>query len=308
MKYSVAIIGSGPAGLTAGVYSSRAKLSTVIIEGNQPGGQLTTTTAVENWPGNVSIMGPDLMANMREHASSYGCAFVQENIIRVDFTKKPYTLFTESGKELQADAVIIATGASHKKLGCKGESEYFAKGVSTCSTCDAPFYQGKEVIVVGGGNSAVTEAEHLLHFAKKVTIVHILDQLTANDPIKDKVLGHPQASFIYSSTIKEICGDGQKVTEVILENQKDKSTQTIKADGVFIAIGFNPNTKLFEGQLEIDQFGYLVLQGHTQTSKEGIFAAGDVADFKYRQAITAAGMGCMAALDCQGYLALQDTK
>jgi len=306
MKYQVAIIGSGPAGLTAGVYASRGKLSTIVIEGNQPGGQLTTTTSVENWPGEASILGIDLMEKMRDHAKKYGCTLAQKAITRVDFSTQPYKLYTDSNDIIEAESVIIATGSSNKKLGCIGEAEYFSKGVSTCATCDAPFYSGKEVIVVGGGNSAVTEAEHLLHFASKVTVVHILDQLTANDPIKDKVLENPKASFIYSSTVVEIKGDGQRITEIVVENQKDKSQTTIKADGLFVAIGFNPNTQLFKDQLEVDQYGYLVLKGHTQTSKEGIFAAGDVADFLYRQAITSAGMGCMAALDAQRYLSQKE--
>lgn len=306
MKYQVAIIGSGPAGLTAGVYSARGNLSTIVIEGNQPGGQLTTTTSVENWPGEASILGIDLMEKMRDHAKKYGCALAQKAITKVDFSAQPYKLYTDSNDVIEAESVIIATGSSNKKLGCTGEDEYFSKGVATCATCDAPFYNGKEVIVVGGGNTAVTEAEHLLHFASKVTIVHILDQLTANDPIKDKVLENPKASFIYSSTIVEIKGDGQRVTEIVVENQKDKSKTTLKADGVFIAIGFNPNTQLFKDQLEVDQYGYLVLKGHTQTSKEGVFAAGDVADFLYRQAITSAGMGCMAALDAQRYLSQKE--
>lgn len=302
MKYDLAIIGSGPAGLTAGVYASRAKLKTIVFEGNQPGGQLTTTTMVENWPGEASILGADLMDNMRNHAKKYGCVLAQKLITKVDLSSTPYKLYTEGNELIEADSLIISTGSSNKKLGCPGEADYFSKGVSTCATCDAPFYNNKEVIVVGGGNSAVTEAEHLLHFARKVTIVHILDKLTATDPIKDKVLNNPQASFMYNATVVEIQGDGQRVTHVVIENQNDKSRTTLQADGVFIAIGFTPNTALFKGQLDIDQYGYLTLKGHTQTSKEGVFAAGDVADFVYRQAITSAGMGCMAALDAQRYL------
>ena len=308
MKYQVAIIGSGPAGLTAGVYAARAKLSTIVFEGNQPGGQLTTTTMVENWPGETSILGLDLMEKMRDHAKKYGCLLAQKSITKVDLSAQPYKLYTEGNEVIEAESLIIATGSSNKKLGCAGEAEYFSKGVSTCATCDAPFYSNKEVIVVGGGNSAVTEAEHLLHFASKVTVVHILDQLTATDPIKDKVLNSSKAAFMYNSTVVEIQGDGQRVTHVVIENQKDKSQTTIKADGVFVAIGFNPNTQLFKDQLKIDQYGYLVLSGHTQTSKEGVFAAGDVADFLYRQAITSAGMGCMAALDAQRYLSQKECE
>lgn len=303
MHYRIIIIGSGPAGLTAGIYSSRAKISTAVIEGNLPGGQLTTTTAVENWPGDLSVQGQDLMERMRKQAQACGATLLQEQVSAVDLQSKPFTVTTQSKKTFTCDALIIATGSSNKKLGCRGEQEYFAKGVSTCATCDGAFYCNREVIVVGGGNTAMTEAEHLLHFVKKVTIVHILDALTANDPIKDKVLAHPQASFIYNATVTEIKGNGNLVTGVLVKNQKDGSTQELKADGVFVAIGFTPNTTLFKGQLDMDQYGYLKLQGHTQTSVQGVFAAGDVADFMYRQAITSAGMGCMAALDAQNYLA-----
>jgi len=303
MLYDLAIIGSGPAGLTAGIYASRAKLKTLIIEGPQPGGQLMSTTKVENWPSYVSIDGPELMIGIRSQAEACGAQFLSESITKVDFSARPFKLTTDSGKAVEASSIIVATGAKNKLLKCPGEQEYWAKGVSTCATCDAPFYSGKDVVIVGGGNTAVTEAEHLLHFTKKLTVVHILDQLTANDPIKDKVLGNPNANFMYNSTVVEIKGDGQRVTEVVIENQKDKSRSTLKTDGVFIAIGFNPNTDIFKGQLEMDQFGYLLVKNHTRTNIEGIFAAGDVADYRYRQAVTSAGVGCMAALDAQAYLA-----
>lgn len=302
MTYDVVIIGSGPAGLTAALYAARGKLKTLVLEGNQPGGQLTTTTTVENWPGNIAIQGPDLMFNMRDHAAHYGADLITEAVTHVDFSKAPYSLATESGKQFTGHTVIIATGSSNKKLGCPGETEYFAKGVATCATCDAPFYKDKDVIVVGGGNTAVTEAEHLSHFAKRVTIIHILDALTATDPIKDKVFANPKINVIYGSTIKEIRGDGNTVTNVVIEHQKNKTTSTMTTNGVFVAIGFTPNTKLFNGQLELDQYGYLILQEHTKTSKPGIFAAGDVADYRYRQAITSAGAGCMAALDAQSFV------
>lgn len=305
MKYHLAIIGSGPAGLTAGIYASRAKLNTIVFEGNQPGGQLTTTTDVENWPGDTSVEGPALMERMQAQARKCGAELKQANIKSVNFDQRPFELTTDSGKTFFADSIIIATGSSNKKLGCIGEKEYFSKGVSTCATCDGAFYHNREVIVVGGGNTAMTEAEHLRHIAKKVTVIHILDQVTANDPIKDKVLESKNVEFIYNSTISEIKGDGNKVTEVVIENQKDKSTTTLKTDGIFIAIGFTPNTSLFKDKLAMDQYGYLTLRGHTQTSVDGVFAAGDVADYLYRQAITSAGMGCMASLDCQRYLSEQ---
>ena len=303
MKHKLVIIGSGPAGLTAGIYAGRAKLSPLIIDGPQPGGQLMTTTKVENWPGHVSVGGPDLMIDMRMQAQTCGAEFLSESIVKVDFSKRPFTLVTDSGKTLEAESVIISTGAVNKKLGCPGESEYWGKGLSTCATCDAPFYEGKEVVIVGGGDSAMTEAEHLLHFAKKLTVVHILDKLTGKDPIKDKVLANSKAQFIYNATVVEVVGDGQRVTSAIVENQQDKSRSTISADGVFIAIGFNPNTAIFKGQLDMDQYGYLLVKNHTRTNVEGVFAAGDVSDYRYRQAVTSAGVGCMAALDAQAFLA-----
>lgn len=303
MVYDVVVLGSGPAGLTAALYAARGQLKTLVLEGNLPGGQLTTTTTVENWPGNIAIQGIDLMDNMRAHAIKYGAQLVTEAAVSVDFSQQPYTITTAGKKTFQGTTVIIATGSSNKKLGCIGEQEYFAKGVATCATCDAPFYKDKDVIVVGGGNTSVTEVEHLSHFAKTVTVIHILDKLTATDPIKEKILNHPKISFIYESTIKEIQGDGSRVTQVIIEHQKTKALSTLATDGVFIAIGFDPNTQLFKGQLDLNQYGYLVMQGHTNTSKPGVFAAGDVSDYRYRQAITSAGAGCMAALDAQAYLA-----
>lgn len=305
MKYDVVVIGSGPAGCTAGLYAARGNYSTLVIEGLQSGGQLTTTTYVENWPGEESILGYDLMDKLKAHANKYGAQFLTEQVTHVNFDSYPYTLTTSGKKNITARSVIIATGSSHKKLQCPGEQEYFAKGVATCATCDAPFYRDKNVVIVGGGNTAVTEAEHLAKFAKTVTIIHILDELTATDPIKFKVLNDPKISFIYNSTVKEIHGNNEHVTHVTVENMRTNDLQTVATDGVFIAIGFYPNTQLFKDSLTCDQYGYLTLTGRTQTSKPGVFAAGDVADFTYRQAITSAGAGCMAALDAQAFLAQQ---
>ncbi|MCF7800015.1 thioredoxin-disulfide reductase [Candidatus Babeliales bacterium] len=302
MVHKVIIIGSGPAGLTAGIYSARSGFDPILLAGNQPGGQLTTTTKVENWPGNTEIMGPQLMMNMQEHAKNYGCQILFDTVEKVDFSKKSYKIVTQDGAEYLSESVIIATGASHKKLNIPGEKEYWSKGVSVCATCDAPFFRDKHVVVVGGGNSAVQEADHIAKFATKVTVVHILDKLTANDPIKDKVLENPKISIIYNSTVKEIMGDDQKVTQVLIENQKDKKTETVKTDGVFIAIGMKPNTEIFKDQIDLDSYGFIKQHENTQTNKKGVFAAGDVCDFIYRQAITAAGQGCMAALDCEKYL------
>ncbi|MFA6527567.1 MAG: thioredoxin-disulfide reductase [Candidatus Babeliales bacterium] len=302
MVHDVAIIGSGPAGLTAGIYSARAKLNTLVIEGSLPGGQLMNTAAVENWPGMVTVNGPDLMIDMRKQAEACGSVFKSGSVTSVDFSSLPYKLFLDDETVVQTKSVIIATGSINRKLGCPGEAEYFAKGVSVCATCDAPFYKDKDVVIVGGGNSAVAEAYHIAHFARKVTIVHIHDALTANDPLKDKVLVDPKISIIYNATVKEIAGDGMNVTHVMVEDQKTKQVANVSASGVFVAIGFHPNTKFLSNNLEIDQYGYLARKGNTATSKEGVFAAGDVTDYFYRQAITSSGAGCMAALDCQAYL------
>jgi len=307
MVHSLVIIGSGPAGLTAGIYAARAKLSPVIIEGPLPGGQLMTTTTVENWPGEKSILGPDLMINMRSQAEACGCAFVGGQVTAVDFSGKPLSLTLDNGKTVQAHSVIIATGSTSRKLGCAGEATYWGKGVSVCATCDAPFYAGKDVIVVGGGNTAVTEVEHLSHVAKTVTVIHILDALTATDPLKHKILNNPKVTFLYNTTVTEITGDGQKVTGVVVENKKDGSKTTLQINGIFVAIGSTPNTALFKGQLAIGQYGFLEIANHTRTSVEGVFAAGDVSDYRYRQAITSSGVGCMAALDAQAYLAVKSS-
>jgi thioredoxin reductase (NADPH) len=296
------IIGSGPAGLTAGLYLSRAKINPLLIEGKQPGGQLTTTTDVENWPGDKKIAGFKLMMDMKEQTKESGCRMLADTVTKVDFSQKPYTVFTESGKELKTETVIIASGASHKKLGIPGEQEYWAKGVSVCATCDAPLFTDKNVVIVGGGDSAVVEAEHISNHAKKVTIIHILEELTGKDPLKYKVMENPKIEIIYNSSVKEIKGDGQKVTEIEIEHKQTSDTKILQADGVFIAIGMNPNTNYLKDQIELDDYGYVVLKEKTQTSKEGVFAAGDVADFRYKQAITSSGDGCKAALDCQSYL------
>lgn len=302
MVYKTAIIGSGPAGLAAGIYLSRAKQASVVIEGMIPGGQLTTTTKVENWPGTREIMGSDLMANMREHAQASGCQLVSGVVTRVAFDQKPFKLFCDNNQVIEAESVIVATGSSHKKLGCKGEAEYWGSGVSVCATCDAPFYTNREVVVVGGGNSAMVEADHLAHVAQKVTIVHMLDELTANDPIKYRVMDNPKISIKYHTVVKEIQGDGLGVTQVLLEDTKTRAQSTFKTDGIFAAIGMAPNTQLFKDVLAMDSYGYLTLVQGMQTSVPGVFAAGEVADFRYRQAITSSGFGCMAALECQAYL------
>jgi thioredoxin reductase (NADPH) len=302
MVVPVIIVGSGPAGLTAGIYTSRGKIETLILDGPLPGGQLMMTTAVENWPGEVSILGPDLIINMRNQAIKCGARFEQEVVVGVDFSKKPYALLTQSKKTFYAHSVIIATGATSKRLGCKGEDEYWGKGVAVCATCDAPFYLDKDVVVVGGGNSAIVEADHLLQFVRSLTIIHISDSLTATDPLKERVLQNPKVKIIFNSTVSQINGDGQRVTGVIVKNQINSSIQSLDVSGVFIAIGMHPNSDPFKGQIDVLPNGYIKFCRRSMTCKVGVFIAGDVADEVYRQAVTAAGMGCQAALDCQEYL------
>lgn len=301
-KEKLVIIGSGPAGLTAGIYASRAELNPLIIDGNHPGGQLMGTTYVENWPGEKSILGPDLMEKMREHAQVFGAHFEAGEIIKVDLSEKPFKLWTSLDKEIHTDSIIIATGAYPKKLNAPGEEKYWGKGVTTCAVCDGAFYKDKPVIIIGGGDTAMEDASFMTKFTKDITIVHILDQLTASKPMQKRVLENPNIKIIYNSTVTEFHGDNNHVQSATITNQKDNTTIKLPADGVFLAIGQRPGTEIFRGQLDLNNFGYLQLHNETRTSVEGVFAAGDVADYRYRQAITSAGAGCMAALDAERYL------
>jgi len=305
--HKIAIIGSGPAGLTAALYSARANLAPVVFEGMQPGGQLTITTEVENYPGFIDgIQGPELMDVMRKQATKFGANCFFKTVDEVDFSKKPFELKVE-GELHTADAVIVATGASAKWLGIPSEEAYKGYGVSACATCDGFFFKDQKVIVVGGGDTAMEEANYLTKFASEVILVHRRDEFRASKIMAERVKKNPKVTLITSHVIKEILGEevmgNKKVTGAILENTKDGSTREIKVDGIFIAIGHKPNTDIFKGQLEMDETGYLIVQpGSTKTNIEGVFAAGDVADKTYRQAVTAAGTGCMAALDAQRYL------
>jgi thioredoxin reductase (NADPH) len=300
--YNVIIIGSGPAGLTAGIYTGRSKLKPLLIEGMNPGGQLMTTGKVENWPGNISINGFELMQNIREHTKKCDCELLSDKVTNVDITQKPFAITTQAGKKLQTKSIIIATGATHRKLNIPGEKEYWGNGVSVCAVCDAPFYQDKEVVIVGGGNSAVAEAYELARFAKKVTILNTKDELTATDPIKYKILKNKKISILSNTTITEIKGDKNSVTSVTIKKLNENNTTKISANGVFIAIGLSPNNTLFTNKVEINEHGFIVKKQNSQTSVEGVFVAGDVSDSRYQQAITAAAEGCMAALDCEKYL------
>ncbi len=298
----VVIIGSGPAGLTAGLYTGRALLSPLILEGKEPGGQLMGTSFVENWPGELRILGPTLMQNMRNQAAHYGARLLSEELIKADLSIRPFRLTTNTSLTIETHALIITTGASFKKLNCKGEQEYWGKGVSTCGVCDGPLYRDKPIVIVGGGDSAMENASFLSNFTNNVTIVHILSHLTASPSMQKKVLSNPAITIIYESTVSEIEGDGKRVTHALVTHQKTGEKTLLRADAVFISIGLYPNTTLFKHQLKTDSYGFILLTKGTETSVEGVFAAGDAVDNRYRQAITSAGTGCSAALDAERYL------
>ncbi len=301
--YNVVIIGSGPAGYTAGIYTARANLEPVIFAGSQPGGQLTMTSEVENFPGfSEGIQGPQLMEEMRKQAERFGAKIKYETVNKVDFSSRPFTIQADSG-EYKSRAVIIASGASAKLLGLESEKKLLGRGVSTCATCDGYFFRGQEIMVVGGGDSAMEEAIFLTKFATKVTVVHRRDQLRASKIMQERAFKNEKIQFIWNSVVKEIHDVEQgKVTGVTLENVKTGETLHVPVAGIFIAIGHKPNTEIFKGQIEMDEVGYIKTVERTQTSVPGVFAAGDVVDHIYRQAITAAGMGCQAAIDAEKYL------
>lgn len=306
MHSKVIIIGSGPAGYTAAIYAARAMLSPVLISGMEPGGQLTTTTDVENYPGFADVIqGPWLMEEMRKQAEAVGTVFKNDMIKEVNFKNSPFELLGESGEKYTADSVIISTGAQARWLNLETETKYRGFGVSACATCDGFFYKEKEVIVVGGGNAAVEEALFLTKFASKVTLVHRRDSLRAEKLLQQKILSHPKIKIIWDSAVKEVLGteNPKGVTGVILENTKNKSTTKVDTHGIFVAIGHDPATKIFTNQITMDKEGYILTEADsTKTNIKGIFAAGDVKDKTYRQAVTAAGMGCMAALEAEKFL------
>ncbi|HSA63774.1 MAG TPA: thioredoxin-disulfide reductase [Nitrospira sp.] len=302
--HNVLIIGSGPAGLTAAVYAARANLSPLLVEGWQSGGQLTTTTEVENFPGFAKgIMGPDLMKEMRAQAERFGTTFVTGDVTAVDFGRHPFAMTVDHERTIEARTVIIATGASAIQIGLKNEVRLTGHGVSTCATCDGFFFRGKELVVVGGGDSAMEEATFLTKFATKVFVVHRRDKLRASKIMQDRAFKNERISFIWNTVVEDILGD-DVVTGVALRNVVMGTTTTLPCSGVFVAIGHRPNTALFVGQLDMDAKGYVVTKQGTATSVPGVFAAGDVQDSTYRQAITAAGTGCMAAIDAERYLEL----
>ncbi|MFT7403850.1 MAG: thioredoxin reductase (NADPH) [Zhongshania sp.] len=302
------ILGSGPAGYTAAVYAARANLNPVVIAGIQQGGQLTTTTDVDNWPGDQNgVQGPELMVRMQEHAERFDTKVISDHIESVDLKNRPFTL--KGSKTYTCDGLIIATGASAQYLGLASEEAFMGKGVSACATCDGFFYRGKKVAVIGGGNTAVEEALYLSNIASEVTLIHRRDTLRSEKILQDKLLeraANGNINILWHNTLDEVLGDDSGVTGLRIKSTKDGSTQEIDVAGVFIAIGHKPNTDIFDGQLDMKD-GYLTINSGTQgnvtrTSVEGVFAAGDVADHIYRQAVTSAGFGCMAALDAERYL------
>src|SRR5574341_91919 len=302
--HKLIIVGTGPAGLTAALYAARANLKPLVFEGVQPGGQLTITTEVENYPGfPEGILGPELMNKFREQAQRFGAVCLNETVSKADFSAKPFQIMADN-KTYLAETVIIATGASAKTLGLESEKKLMGYGVSACATCDGFFFKDKEVIVVGGGDTAVEESTFLTKFARKVTVVHRRDKLRASKIMQEKAFKNPKIDFIWNSTVEEIIGEREKgVKAVRLKNVRTGEITEKKCDGLFVAIGHEPNSEPFRGQIETDDLGYIIAKnGTTATSIPGVFACGDVVDRRYRQAVTAAGMGCMAAMDCEKYL------
>lgn len=304
MAENVIIIGSGPAGLTAAVYAARADLKPLMIEGMEAGGQLMLTTEVENYPGFPDgIMGPELMENFRKQAERFGTRIISSNVTKVDLSQRPFKVWVGED-EYEGDSVIISTGASARWIGVPGEDKLRGYGVSSCATCDGFFFRDREIIVVGGGDSAMEEANFLTKFASKVTIVHRRDSFRASKIMARRALENPKIEVLWNTVVEEIVGD-KAVTGVKLRDVETDAASELAVEGVFVAIGHIPNTNIFDGQLELDSEGYIVTTDNTRTSVEGVFAAGDVVDKVYRQAITAAGMGCQSAIDAERWLEAQ---
>ena len=306
MHNKVVIIGSGPAGLTAALYAARANLEPLVIRGLQPGGLIATTSEVENYPGFPDVVGGyDLAQKMEDQAARFGTRYLDAVVERVDFSQRPFSLTTDSGEVITADSVIVSTGASPRKLGVPGEQKLANRGVSYCATCDGFFFRGKRVVVVGGGNSALDEGLFLTRYVTELVIIHRRDQLRADPILQERAFSNPKVRFIWDSTVSEVLG-GESVTGVRIKNLKTGAESELPTDGVFPYIGHLPNTELFKGQIDLDEGGYILTDGRTRTNIPGVFAGGDVVDHIYRQAITAAGEGCMAAMEATWFLAEQE--
>jgi thioredoxin reductase (NADPH) len=306
-KFDVIIVGAGPSGYTAGIYCSRAGYDTLILSGILPGGQLVNTTEVENYPGfENGIMGPDLMIEMRKQSQRMGTTIVDDEVVDVDFRNKPLKVLTAS-EEYEGRAIIIATGANPRKLGLEGEETFGGKGVSYCATCDGPFFRNQEIVVVGGGDSAIEEATFLTKFATTVHLVHRRGELRASKVMQERALNNEKIKFHWDSAVVDIKGE-QKMQQAVLKNLKTNEETPLDAGGLFVAIGHTPNTKIFENQINLDDEGYIILKNKTHTNIEGVFAAGDVHDRNYRQAVTAAAFGCMAAIDVDKYISESTEK
>ncbi len=301
--YDVAIVGSGPAGLTAAIYTTRAEMKTAVIDGLNPGGQLMITTGVENFPGfPEGIDGPELMNRMREQAKRFGAEFIGEELTDIDIAGPPFRL-TAGRSTIEAKSVIIATGSSAQWIGIPSEAKLRGKGVSACATCDGFFFTGREIAVVGGGDTAIEEATFLTRFASKVTVIHRRNELRASKAMQNRAFGNKKIAFEWDSVVVDILGvDEDRVTGVLLKNVKTGITKTLQVEGIFVAIGHTPATGVFKGKIDLDSKGYIAVSGRTGTSVPGIFVAGDVGDSRYRQAISAAGMGCMASIDALRYI------
>ncbi len=299
--FDTIVIGSGPAGLTAAIYASRGKLKTLVIAGEEPGGQLTLTTDVEDFPGfPVVIQGPELMTRMKKQAQRLGADFVDGNVTSVDFSSKPFKVSTNSGS-FSGKTIVLATGASAKWLGLPSEQKLIGKGVSSCAVCDAAFFRDKKIALVGGGDAAMKEALFLTKFASEVNVIHRRDKLRAFQALQDRAFSNPKIKFIWDSVIEEVLGEN-KVEGVTIKNLKTSKITNMEIDGLFVAVGHKPNTNFLKGQINLDKKGYVLVTDNTKTSVSGVFAGGDVHDWRYQQAVTAAGAGCMAAMDAQDWL------